>query len=74
MTSLLGLENQSLKCPRMEWHTVPAKWTGETCTGGSNKNKSPRLGEARVLCLGRDLDLSGSLHLPNGVRAAERDG
>lgn len=75
MTSLLGLANQSLQSLCMEWHTVPAKQTGKTCKRGRIRNKSPRLGGAHVLCLGRDLDLpSGSLHLPGGVRGAARDG
>lgn len=75
MTSLLGLGNQSLQCPCMEWYTVSTEQTGETCTRGSNQNKPPRQGGAHVLCLWRDLDLlSGSLPLPRGVRSAERDG
>lgn len=51
MASLLGLGNESLQSLRMGWHTFPAKRRGETCMRGSNRNKSPGLGETHVLCL-----------------------
>lgn len=69
---LLSFGLETSPCSPCTWNGTRSLQKGQV--RGGNRNKSPRLGGTHVLCLGRALDLlSGSLHLPSGVRAAERD-